>query len=267
MGLKAKLKKDDFTRLSAELQKLYKAEEGGESFLLDVDEVDGVMLDNVGGLKTTLGDIKNDRDGLKKKIKEWGDITPDQAREAISLVNKLKSGDLDDKAKALVESQLKQLEAKFAAEAKGKDDRIGHLTKTLEQSFIHDAARAAITDPEVKGNPDLLLPIVVGALRMEEVEGKFATRVLGEDGKPRISLQRGNTGPMSVKEYVSLLKKEAKYAPAFEGAGATGGGSGGNSQPSGGSHVISAADARDVMKYRNARAAAEKAGVQLTIQE
>lgn len=272
MKRKARYSEENWKKLEKAVQEDYvRVERDGEvHYLLDVEESDGFGLDNVIGLKTVLQEAKEDRRKAREANKLFEGLDPVAARAALETVKKLESGTLDDKTKALVESQVKQITEKFGGELKTKEERLAMVTKALEEQVVTNAALSAIVDPELKGNPDLLLPIVTRSTKMVEVEpGKFEAHVFGADGKPLVTRAQGNNGPMGIKEYVGLLRKEPKYAPAFAGTGSTGGGSNGSENSpannNGGRFVMTSAQAKDVKAYRSMREQAAKVGQTVTI--
>src|SRR6185295_13735277 len=118
-------------------------------------------------------------------------------------------------------------------EIKKREDRISALTGALENHLVGSEAIRAIA--EEKGEPELLLHHVRAHVKMVEKDGKFTHQVVGPDGTPRVD---GQGNPISIKALVVELKKEPKFARAFDGVGHSGsgarpGGGGGGALPAG----------------------------------
>jgi hypothetical protein len=69
--------------------------------------------------------------------------------------------------------------------------------------------------------------------------------VYDEAGNPKITSQPGKSDPMTIDEFVTELAKSDDYAPAFDGASASGSGGGrtGGPRVPGGKTVITKAQA------------------------
>jgi hypothetical protein len=105
-------------------------------------------------------------------------------------------------------------------------------------------------------------------IRVVEDGDDFKAIVVAKDGKtPRI--KNGSGDAMSIEDLVAEFKERKEYGGGFAGTGSSGSGAGGagsgGGQKGGSTHKISAADAKDNRKYVAAKAAADKAGVELDI--
>lgn len=220
MALKAILESldgiDDATKA------LYVEKDG--KFLLDVEGVDGFALEDVNGLKTALGKERTTRENLEKQIVKFKDIDPDRARAALEELEELKKLDpekeADKIANAKVEAAKAQLLEKHNGEITSRDERIGHLTKTVEGLLIDAAAMSALA--EAKGSVELLLPHVRSHTRVKEVDGKFAVEVVDKDGNAKIADAKGT--PMDIAGLVAEMKGSDAFGRAFEGSGQSGSG-------------------------------------------
>src|SRR5262245_7637775 len=140
MALKALLNSLD--GLDDATKALYVEKDG--KFVLDVESVDGFALEDVNGLKTALGKERTRADraeGLNVKFK---DLDPDKARAALAELEELKkldpSKEADKIANTKFEAAKAQLLEKHTGEITSREERIGHLTRTVEGLLIDAAA-------------------------------------------------------------------------------------------------------------------------------
>lgn len=240
----------------------------GDTYRLQVEAVNGHSLEDVAGLKSALQKEKDNARKATERLKVFEDIDPDMARIAISKVDEMKNWTPEEEVQKKIEAQVASLREKLEGEATKKDERIAHLSSSLERAIKKYEIAAALSDPEVKGNLTLLEPVLERMLKVEEVDGRFELRVVDETGTVRASMQQGDHGPMGTKELALELRDKPMYAPAFEGTSASGtgaGGSGGGGRGSSANYTISEADAKDPQKYRAAQEEAKKAGKVLQI--
>jgi len=267
LALKAVLTKEGFESLADPVKAEYEEKDG--AYVLQVDEVDGLVLENVGGLKQTISALRKEVDDHKGKLKAFGDIDPAKARKAIEQHVDLATMTPNDKVKAQVDAVAQQLSEKHQAELSKAIDENKSLSTQLEEALITAVATQALS--EQHADVELLLPHVRSATRMvkDPTSGKFVARILNPDGQShRITGKSGSQDPMSISEFVATdLKK--KYPAGFgatqasgSGAETRGGGGGGGGTPA---YQLSKADAQDPQKYRAARDAAKKAGRPLQI--
>lgn len=193
-------------------------------FILDVEPVGGFSLEDVTGLKTALGKERTAREQAERLTAAFKDIDPAKAREALAKVSEW--GNLDptleaDKiANTKFEAAKAQLLEKHAAEIAERENRVGHLSKTVESLLIDQVATAALA--EAKGSVELLLPHVRAHTRVKEVDGKFTVEVVDRDGNARIANSKGET--MDIKGLVADMKASETFSRAFEASGNSGSG-------------------------------------------
>jgi len=186
---------------------LYKPHNG--KFVLDVD--DAIELKNalekekerVDSLQAKLRGLDIDNEEFKK-LKE--ELQKREAEEA------KKRGDYD-----ALEKQLKENHAK---EIKELTAQVKALKQALESSFVEAEVTSAIAS--AKGIPDLLGPIIHKHVKAEEKDGKLHLTVLGLDGKQRF--KDGQGAPFTLTDLIAELKANETFGRAFEGTGASGGG-------------------------------------------
>jgi len=224
MALKAII--DTIDSLPDVLREHYQPGEGANEgkFVLGVEAVGGLALEDVSGLKSALGKERTTREALEKSVVKFKDIDPDKAREALAKLEEL--GNLDpakeaDKlANTKFEAAKAQLLEKHGGEVQARDERIGQLTKTVEGLLIDAAATSAIA--EAKGSIDLLLPHVKAQTRVKETDGKFSVEVIDRDGNGRIANGKGDH--MTIQDLVAEMRQSDTFARAFDGTGHSGSG-------------------------------------------
>lgn len=201
----------------------YKEADG--KFILDVEPVDGFALEDVSGLKNTLGKEMTLRKRLEKDVVKFKDIDPDKARDALARLEELGNIDPAKDADKIVNERLeaakRQLLEKHGEELKTRDGRIAGLTKTVESLMVDQVATAALA--EAKGAVELLLPHVQRHTRVrEDASGAFIVEVVDKDGNARIGNAKGD--PMTIKDLVQEMRKSETFGRAFEGDGQSGSG-------------------------------------------
>ena len=170
-------------------RELYTEAEDG-TFQLDAEGED------VSGLKSAL---RKERDARRQADRELRDYQRNRNGRATA--------------------DVEELEGKLEAAATERDRYRTRLTDALMES----AARTAIRDHN--GSVELLLPHLREKIEVREVDGRFKTVILGDDGEPRLAPDATKPDEhMSVGEYVATLRDAEGFARAFGGRGATGSG-------------------------------------------
>lgn len=225
---------DSVDNLPEPVRQFYKKHDDGK-FRPNVRPVNGWGFENVGGLKSTLGKLKESDRQLKELQGRFSDLDPDAAREAMAKLEELRNAVPEDKVKdklSSLEAQLRKKHEAELAEARKQADTY----KGLVDTHVTDAeALAAISENE--GIPKILLPIIKPHLRPVVEDGKVVVRVMDETGTPRITQKQGKDGYMSVSEFVASLKEDRDYMVAFKGRDATGSGAGNAGNRNGSSHI------------------------------
>lgn len=233
MALKAILTADEHKALPPHFQPEYRLDEKSGEYRLDVAPVKGWTLDDVSGLKATLSDIKEKAREAKEKLNAYGDLNPEQAREALARLAAL--GDNADaaKLKAHIDGMTAQIESKYKGEVEKREKALASLNAQLARQLVEgEAARllSGVTDPKLKGSFPLLIGAIKDGVKVERVQTAdgegLAVRVVDpKTGAPLLSQKQGNNGPMELEEYIRLLRERPEFAPAFPGSGASGAGS------------------------------------------
>lgn len=236
-------------------------------YIAQVEGAHGYGLEHIVGLKSSVEAARAERDALKARVGAWGDLTPEQAREALSLVEKAKGSVPKDQLDAAVGAEVgkvkKSYEEKLTEAEKKLEARGGKLRNAL---VTMEARRALIAAGATPKGAELLLNVVDKIAVIDGIDGDGMPKVKLKNGSGgfRISAKQGKNDEMDLDEYAETLRDE--FPEAFSGGGSKGSGAtGGNGKGGGPTHTISIADAKDTMKYRAAKAAADKAGVRLVI--
>ncbi|MBB76521.1 MAG: hypothetical protein CMJ75_18610 [Planctomycetaceae bacterium] len=213
------------------LREFYTQNDSG-AFVLQVKPTDGWALEDVGGLKNTLGQVATKRDELKRQLEAYGDLTPDAIAELQRNLESLKGATPADQVEALVKERLgTSLQERDAAHEKAMGElqeelqsREGQLSGLIVDAEI-DRALSGLEDL-IDGGAAILRPHVREAVRMaKRDDGQFIAQVVDREGQTRYSMKTGSTDPMGVSEFVGTLAEDAKFKALFR---ATATGSGGN---------------------------------------
>lgn len=248
----------------------------GDRYVLDVEPAQGFGLDDVASLKKQLSQTAEEKrraTELLRSYEEDGELLPAdelkrlRAEQRKAAERKARTGQSDEDVVQAQIDAVKQQEAKrYASEAKKLQDRIDQLNASVRRQVVTNAAMQALA--KEGANADLLMPHVERSLRVEEADGQFVARVIDDDGKSvRLSQRQGNSDPMDVGEFVGTLR--ARYPQAFAATQRTGSGTEATAVGNRGAHPVrlSVEEARNPQRYRQARAEAEKLGVQIEIPE
>jgi hypothetical protein len=231
--LKAKVTADEYGKLDAAVKSHYTEKDG--SWILVVEPVDGVALEDVTGLRSSLERERAKSKDMKSKLDAFGDVAPEAAADAIKKVGEMAGWTPEQKVKEQIELQTKQVAEKWQAEVAKREGMIRDLTGQLEENLITAQATGAIA--KAKGRLRLLLPHVKAATKLvKNDQGKLVARVIDEKGTELISRRDRSDSPMSIEEFVESLRGSDDFAGAFDavdagGSGSGGGGGGGSSTP------------------------------------
>lgn len=217
MALKALITKDDHAKLAKDVAALYIAH--GEQFVLDVEEVDGFALKDVAKQQKALNEERTQREAAEKKLKAFGDLDPQKAREALDRVATLKdSPDVE----AQISARVQTVRTKLESDIRERDEKLAAQQKSLESLLIEGQLASALTGQDGKpiGSAKLLMPFVAPHLKIEQgADGKPRVVVIDEKGGPRMTKKSGSADNMSLEEFVLSLKTDKDLAGAFYGTG------------------------------------------------
>lgn len=226
MALKAIL--DSLDGLDEAVQKEYTEKDG--KFYLSVEAVDGFSLEDVSGLKSTLGKTKRALEEATTKVTGFDGLDPVKVKADLAKLEELSGLDPEKEADKIAEVKIKaanvQLLEKHATEVAAKDTSMGVLKTQLEKVLIVAEATKAIS--EQKGSIDLLMPHVLASAKLKPLDnGEYAVEVMDSAGNPRIGDAKGT--PMNIPQLVEEMKSSDAFGVAFDGSGQSGGGSNSNS--------------------------------------
>lgn len=211
------------------LEEIYAESDG--KFVLQVEPVDGLALEDVSGLKSALSKERTANSDLKKRLESFKDLDPEEARKAMEKVEEFANFDPDAAAAERIKAREEQMLKKHRAEVEKLTSEFDSLRGQLEQTLIDEAATKAIASE--KGSVELLLPHVAKHTRMRRLDdGRYIAEVIDPDGNPRISNAQGSTAPMTIPELVQEMKSSTTFSRAFEGTNSSGGGATGGSTES-----------------------------------
>ena len=222
MALKAILTAEEHKGVSEIIRNEYTEKDG--KFFLAVDPVEGYTLENVDGLKTSLGKERTQVATLQTNLAKFKDLDPDAARQAMIELEELRAIDPKKEADKIVATKFEtaktQLVAKHNQDLAARDERIKKLSGTIENLLVDSVASTVIA--EAKGSIELLLPHVRRSTRVTEKDGAFQVEVIDKEGNTRIGDSKGT--PMSIKDLIADMRNSETFGRAFEGDGTTGSG-------------------------------------------
>lgn len=207
-----------------------------DHMILDVTPTSGYGLDNVDALKSNLGAANTRAEKAESAAAKFKDLPADAAARLEKLANLEKidpTKEADKLAEAKFEAMKGQLIQNHEAEKTDLNKKAEFLTGHLDQAMRVQAATSAIA--EAGGNPDVLLPHVLGQTKFEIVDDKPTVKVIDSAGNARVGDSAG--GPMTLSQLVDEFKAKPGFDSLFDASGKSGGGSsnsgGGSNAPTG----------------------------------
>lgn len=224
------------------MQDHYTQQDDG-TFLLEVQPIQGHALEDVTGLKRSLDSEQtrfNRAHSFLTKVLgfEWNaeksryegdDFDLDDLRQAQKRLEELEKIDPAKEADKLAEEKARQMAQSMERKLKREQEAIREerdaLLTQLEQEMITREATQAIAG--ANGSVDLLLPLVEREAYLERGEDG-SMRVLLKDpkGGHRLTMEKGETGPMTLTERIQELSADPTFKRAFDGINRSGGGTG-----------------------------------------
>jgi hypothetical protein len=220
-------------------------------------QIDKAVAESTAGLK-------NKNDELLGKLKKAPRLPDgfDLEKAQAALDAQEKAEEERQRASGNFDTLTKQMAEKHAAELKKIADERDALLTRAQVREKKAAAIDAIT--KLGANTTLLLPHVMGSIDVKEVDGETVVRVV--DGKGNALVADGSGTPMTVEQFVESLREKPDFAGAFPPSGSSGGGARGTANVNGGQVIVlTEAEGRDPVRYRAAKAEAEKRGLQVVI--
>lgn len=218
--------------------------DGVKKFYLDVTGVDGLALEDVTALKTTITtlrksektlrkDVDTGEDALRKHEAKFEGVDPKAAKEAIGKMEEMANWNGDEKiadaskvatekAEAAAQVRIDKIAADNNEKVTGLDAKLKSSQAQLHEAIVETKIRQAIGDLE--GNAGLLYPHVLAQVKMVESDnGKFAPQVLNAAGDQRYKDEVAGTF-MNINDLVTEMRDNETYAPCFKGTGSSGAG-------------------------------------------
>lgn len=200
--------------LSEAAKPLAEAYDGVNKTLKDVQNKKKQANDESAQRRQTLKGVEETLRGAGFELDENKDITEQLKGALDDLTSKAKNGEqikVDmDKVKADADKRVNEV-------TQNKDSEIKAMQSALHKHLVSDHAVRAIS--EEKGTPELLQPIVerhakvVNAGADQSGTPQYQVVITDNDGDARSD---GKGGYMTVRDFVSELKKDQKFARAFE---------------------------------------------------
>lgn len=194
-------------------------------FILAVEPVEGVSLENVSGLKSALASERTKSEELERKAKNFDGLDPTDVRKKLEKYENLSKIDPNKEADRLAHEKVEAYKtqaqkdiAKAQEDAKKREDQLlGQVTQLL----LTSEAKSALA--KHGGDIELLLPHIERKSRVREgQDGKFAVEVLDSNGIARIKDASGAL--MSIEDLVVEMRGTETFGKAFTNGGTSGGG-------------------------------------------
>ena len=211
------------------LREHYTADDNGRHVLV-VDAVEGYALENVQGLKSTLGKLKERANKAEDDLKAYRTLErdPDEITAALDELENLKASTVNHSESERISQLQAELEKTRTAAKREREKEIAPvmeknraLTTQLKSVMIDNALSEAIT--EAGGSVPLLLRALKDEVRAAESDnGGIDIQIVDPDGTPRVT--GADLKPMSFAELVAEKRADEQYAPAFGANGHSGGG-------------------------------------------
>jgi hypothetical protein len=209
--LKRVLEATEYNALTAAMKDAY-TEKGGK-YVLDTDDAEG--------LQSSLEAERKARKDLEAKLAGYGEMTPEQVKALSD--DKTKAERDKDFAKGNFEKILAEEKAKMDKTLSMRDEGEKRMRATLESALIDAEAVRILADPRIRGNPELLLPIIKQRTQLQTVGDREVAVIIGEKGGPRLKAGAKSADEyMGLSEYVAELKADPRYKGAFESPAGSG---------------------------------------------
>ena len=209
--------------------KEYYTENEGGAFILSVAPDGGYALENIQGLKSTLGKLKERAATAENGLKQFTSLGMSAAEvaEAVEQLNSLKMQQ-GDESEAL--QRMKQELENIKRSARENTEKAVAPVQSLADSRMEQIKELLIDTKlqtaiiEAGGNPRLLMPILKNEVQAKtDEEGKVVVEIVDAEGTPRITGK--DLTPMGFDELVAERKNDKELAVAFKANGQSGGGS------------------------------------------
>jgi len=221
------------------------AENDEQNTTVDLDAlVAEKVAEATAGLKASRDELLREKKQLAARLKAIpDDFDPEQyaalkaQQEALAVEKAKAAGDFEAIKRQLVE--------RHAADLEKANQRAERLRGTLEARMVDAELTTAIA--RAKGVPELLLPHVRRAVKIDWEADEPHAYVANKKGEPRVGDERGT--PMSFDQLVEEYRQDPVFARAFEGTGSSGSGASGSNGGGGAVRQIKRNDPRAIGLY------------------
>jgi len=225
MPLKAFVK--NLTDVDEAHRTFYREVDGGH--ILDITSTNGYALENVDGLKTTLGKFKTRAETAETTLATFrnddGELLDITALKAAAKKGTELEGKVPE-VKTAVEAALAEAQTLFDQKYTTLEGIVEKRTSQLQRVLVDDQATKALVTH--KGNIRLLLPHVRSQVQTKEVDGEFREFIVDAEGNPRLTLKDGKTADMTIEDLVLEMSESEDFLAAFDGTGESGSGNQGD---------------------------------------
>lgn len=238
MALKLKLTSLD--GLDEAIKKEYVQRDG--AFYLAWEGSDGLVVENVTGLKNALEREKAEKAAAKEKLAKFEGLDPEAARTAFEKYAEIQNWKPDANVEKIWNERAEEIKKKSKKELEDERKRADALERELNDQLVDTALASLVAG---KASFKLLLPVVKQNTIIErDAAGRRVVRVRNpETGNARISQRQNNAeNMMGLEEYVmDVLRNDPDTAVAFKpsdgGSGAPAGGKQGASGDAGAKEI------------------------------
>lgn len=187
-------------------------------------------IEDVGGLKRALSEVRGERDSLKKVASAFEGIDPSAAAEAREALEKLKAGTL--KGSKEIDEFKAAVEKKFTEERTKLEGKLNARTAALRDRMIRGELAPVVAKLGGGEAMDAILTLASQHVRIEEdADGNLKHSIVDASGKPRVTKKSGSSEPMGFDELIAEMRDASSTRGLFKAPAA--GGSGGGSQTGG----------------------------------
>lgn len=246
----------DESEIPQGLEGAYEANDDGR-FMLQVEPVEGFALEDVSGLKSTLGKLKERATKAESQLKGFSALerSADELATSLAELDQLKSN--GQPVNEQVERLQKELESvRIAAKAETEktvapiQESLDRRTEQLKTLLLDNQLTSAIT--QAGGSVPLLLDALKRYTRVrEDDDGNIVAEVVDGDGSPRVT--GADLSPMPFSALVEEIKTNDQYAPAFIASGHSGGGTQASSPTTNGQPTPAQVENMSMAEYRQWR--------------
>lgn len=222
--------------------------EKDDKFYLAVTKVDGLGLENISGLKSTVEKLRASEKSLQTELKTTEDalksaqtvhkeytakydgIDAEQARSALGKIAEIQDWDGETKVKEAVQLAVTQVEQKAQTKlsevvkqntlkVEGLQNDLADSQSQLQEAIVTTKIIEAIS--KENGNVEVLMPHVRNQVAMvKDTHGKWRPEVQKADGTPRIGDSAGND--MTIGQLIQEMKSQDIFAGCFSGTNSSG---------------------------------------------